>query len=146
MSINTLDEGFKNDMDHASSIEDRLNTLKELHHQGIYTVLFMSPIFPEITDFKAIIETSHAFIDEYWFENLNLRGSYKQTILSYIDAQYTHLSDLYGQIFRQGDQQYWIDLSNRIETYCKEHSIKHVNYFYHEDLVQAKLIAAQKST
>ena len=45
MSINTLDENFKNDMDNASSIQERLHTLKELHDIGIYTVLFMSPFF-----------------------------------------------------------------------------------------------------
>lgn len=31
ISVNTLDEGFKNDMDKASSIEARMNTLKILH-------------------------------------------------------------------------------------------------------------------
>lgn len=58
MSVNTLDESFKNDMDNGSSIKDRLDTLKELHSHGIYTVLFMSPIFPEITDYRAIIKQS----------------------------------------------------------------------------------------
>lgn len=38
MSINTLDERFKNDMDNASSIKERLKTLKKLHEDGIYTV------------------------------------------------------------------------------------------------------------
>lgn len=69
MSINTLDEDFKNDMDNASSIQDRLNTLKELHNSGIHTVLFMSPIFPYITNFKDIIEVSKEYIDEYWFKS-----------------------------------------------------------------------------
>ena len=44
LSINTLDESFKNDMDKASSIQDRLETLKELHENGIRTILFMSPM------------------------------------------------------------------------------------------------------
>ena len=34
----------------------------------------MSPMFPYITDFKKIIKKSQSFVDEYWFENLNLRG------------------------------------------------------------------------
>lgn len=139
MSINTLDEDFKNDMDAASSIADRLNTLKELHHQGIYTILFMSPIFPGITDFKAIIEASQPFIDEYWFENLNLRGSYKQTILSYIDEKHPHLKDLYKKIYVAGDKSYWVDLSLEIEDYCKAKGVNYTNYFYHEELVKAKL-------
>jgi DNA repair photolyase len=139
MSINTLDEDFKNDMDNASSIEDRLNTLKELHSNGIYTILFMSPIFPEITDFKAIIEKSRDYIDEYWFENLNLRGSFKQTILTYIKDKYAYLSDLYENIFVKGYKEYWIGLSIQIDEYCKKNNIKYINYFYHEELVKAKL-------
>ena len=75
ISINTLDENFRNDMDKASTIKERMDTLKELHNNGIYTILFMSPIFPYITEWKEIIDYTKDYIDEYWFENLNLRGS-----------------------------------------------------------------------
>lgn len=139
MSINTLDEDFKNDMDNASSIEERLSTLNKLHNHGIYTVLFMSPIFPGITDFKSIIKVSKSFVDEYWFENLNLRGSYKPTILSYIEKKHPALIDLYESIYLKGNNEYWIDLSIDIENYCKTNNIKYINYFYHEELVKAKL-------
>ncbi|MDD3244327.1 MAG: radical SAM protein [Eubacteriales bacterium] len=138
MSINTLDETFKNDMDNASSILDRLNTLEELHRQGIYTVLFISPMFPQITDFKAILERSHTFVDEYWFENLNLRGSYKQTILDYIEKNYPQLLPLYRAIYVQGDRGYWIALSAEIDEYCRTNGIRYTNYFYHEELVREK--------
>ena len=67
LSINTLDEKFKNDMDNASSIKDRLNTLRILNNNGIHTILFMSPIFPGITNYKEIIDISKSYIDEYWF-------------------------------------------------------------------------------
>ena len=80
ISVNTLDEKFKNDMDNASSIQERLETLETLYKNGIYTVLFMSPVFPGITDYREIIEKTNKYVDEYWFENLNLRGSYKQDI------------------------------------------------------------------
>lgn len=101
MSINTLDENFKNDMDNASPIQERLHTLKELHNNGIYTALFMSPIFPYITNVKEIIEVSKEYIDEYWFENLNLRGSYKQTILNYIESNYPDLVSHYNGIYNK---------------------------------------------
>lgn len=140
MSVNTLDERFKDDMDNASSIKDRLNTLEQLHNQGIYTVLFMSPIFPCITDFKAIIEKSNSYIDEYWFENLNLRGSYKNRILTYILDKYPQYYDAYEKIYRSGDKSYWIDLASEINEYCKAKDIKFINYFYHEELVKAKQI------
>ena len=104
MSINTLDENFKEDMDNASSIKERLNTLRTLHENGIYTVLFMSPIFPYITNFKDIIEISKEYIDEYWFENLNLRGEYKTKILLYIQEKYPKLINEYSDIYIKGNK------------------------------------------
>lgn len=139
MSINTLDESFKDDMDNASTIAQRLDTLKTLHENGIYTILFMSPIFPYITDFKAIIERSKDFINEYWFENLNLRGDYKSTIMNYIQQNYLELYDEYKEIYNKNYKQYWIKLSKEIKEYCEANNINYKNYFYHEELVREKL-------
>ena len=138
MSINTLDEDFRKDMDNASTIKERLNTLKKLHNNGIYTVLFMSPIFPYITEWKEIIEKSKDFIDEYWFENLNLRGSYKTYILNYIKEKYANYYDKYVDIYIKNNKDYWIDLSNKINDYCNKANINYINYFYHDKLVKAK--------
>lgn len=134
VSINTFDEQFKKDMDNASSISERLNTLKVLHDNGIFSVLFMSPIFPGITDFRKMIEYSKDFVDEYWFENLNLRGSYKEDILNYIRKSYPGLMELYREIYLQGNMEYWRELAIDIEEYCNTHLIKHINYFYHNKL------------
>lgn len=136
ISINTLDENFKNDMDQASSIKDRLYALKELHKNGIKTILFMSPIFPFITDFKSIIEISKDYVDEYWFENLNLRGGYKKTILNYIRKKYVKYYKAYEQIYLWNDKSYWVQLSKEIESYCQKNNIKYINYFYHEKIVK----------
>lgn len=138
MSINTLDENFKNDMDNASSIKERLNTLGELHNNGIYTVLFISPIFPYITNFKEIIEISKEYIDEYWFENLNLKGAYKTKILLYIQEKYPNLINEYNDIYIKGNKKYWNDLSKEIKNYCEINNVKFINYFYHEKLVENK--------
>ena len=138
MSINTLDENFKEDMDNASSIKERLNSLRTLHENGIYTVLFMSPIFPYITNFKDIIEISKEYIDEYWFENLNLRGEYKTKILLYIQEKYPKLINEYNDIYIKGNKKYWNDLSKEIKDYCEINNVKNINYFYHEELVENK--------
>ena len=138
MSINTLDEDFRKDMDNASTIKERLDALKKLHNNGIYTVLFMSPIFPYITEWKEIIEKSKDFIDEYWFENLNLRGSYKTYILNYIKEKYDNYYDKYVDIYIKNNKDYWIDLSNKINDYCNKANINYINYFYHDKLVKAK--------
>lgn len=105
-------------MDNASSIAARMNTLKLLHENGIHTVLFMSPIFPEITGYKVIIEKSRLFVDEYWFENLNLRGDYKAWILKYINEKYPQYIDVYKQIYVDGNKDYWDEMATEIEAYC----------------------------
>ena len=138
MSINTLNEDFRKDMDNASTIKERLNTLKELHNNGIHTVLFMSPIFPYITEWEKIIEESKDYIDEYWFENLNLRGSYKTYILNYIKEKYPNYYDKYIDIYLKNNQDYWLNLANEINSYCNKNYINYINYFYHDELVKAK--------
>lgn len=138
MSINTLDEEFRKDMDNASSIEERLNTLRELHNNGIHTVLFMSPIFPFITEWKEIIEKSKDYIDEYWFENLNLRGQYKTYILNYIKEKYPQYYSSYIDIYLKNNKTYWEDLAREINEYCLVNKINYINYFYHDELVKNK--------
>lgn len=138
ISINTLDESFRSDMDNASSIKERLDTLKELHNNNIHTVLFMSPIFPYITNFKEIIEISKDYTDEYWFENLNLRGDYKIEILNYIKEKYPQFITKYNEIYIKGNKKYWHDLAEEIKKYCEGNNINYINYFYHEQLVKNK--------
>ena len=129
ISINTLDEKFKDDMDKAVSIERRLYALKKLHIENIKTVLFMSPIFPLITDFRGIIEKSNAYVTEYWFENLNLRDNYKNIILSYIYHNYPQYYNIYENIYINGNNAYWENYISNIEEYCTKHSIVYKNYF-----------------
>jgi DNA repair photolyase len=123
-------------MDKATSIKGRIETLKELHKNGITTVLFMSPMFPYITDFKSIILETKDFVDEYWFENLNLRGEYKYDILKYIKKKYPEFYNEYNNIYLNNDKTYWIELSKEIEEFCKKNNIKYKNYFYHEEIVK----------
>ena len=144
ISVNTLDEDFRRDMDNASSIPKRLMTLKELYNHEINTVLFISPIFPEITDYASIINKSKDFINEYWFENLNLRGEYKKTILDYIYKKYPNLFCLYQEIYQKNNMKYWLSLEKEIINYCNQKKIKYLNAFYHSKLVEDKKINKQK--
>lgn len=138
-SVNTLNESFRKDMDRASTIKERLSALTELHHAGIYTVLFMSPIFPYITDYQEIIDATKTFVKEYWFENLNLRGTYKKEILDYINISYPQLMKEYIKIYIHKDTAYWLKLEYDLDSYCKQSGINYKNYFYHEKLVKDKI-------
>lgn len=134
ISLNTLDDNFQRDMDNASKIEERIEALKVLHENNIKTVLFMSPIFPEITDFKKIIFKTKEFVDIYWFENLNLRAGYKTFVMDYIQKNYPEYSELYERIYIQKDNSYWEELSIQIDSFCHQEKVSFVNFFYHEKI------------
>ncbi len=138
-SINTLNDAFRADMDKGSSIQDRIHAITRLHQAGIHTVLFMSPIFPYITEWKDIIDSTKEIVCEYWFENLNLRGEYKSSILSYIDRNYPDLKEKYAAIYLKKDNTYWSELADLLKTYCDALGLDYVNYFYHKKLVGEKL-------
>ena len=150
-SIHTLDENFQHDMDNAVSIERRLAAMEAFYRAGIRTTCFISPIFPGITDVKAIIQRAKGQCHLIWLENLNLRGDYKAVILDYIRKKYPHLLSLYREIYHNGNRRYWELLDAKRKNYTAEigldyvtndDSIKRpldappvvVNYFYHEQI------------
>lgn len=151
-SINTLDEAFRKDMDHAATIEKRFAAMEAFYKAGIRTTCFISPIFPEITDVKAIIERAKDKCNLIWLENLNLRGDYKHVILQYIREKFPHLVSLYEDIYNNKDRTYWKMLDEDIRQYCEANQLPYVrnddsllrgfdeppavvNYFYHEEII-----------
>ena len=154
LSINTLDEEFRKDMDNASPISERLNTLKRFHDEGIKTVCFVSPIFPGITDVFEIINEVSDYVDYIWLENLNLRGAYKKVILDYIREKHPDLELLYEDIYKHKNMDYWSELDKKIENFANKNGYMYVideepflinpldkpiiiNYFYHEKIRQS---------
>ncbi len=132
ISLNTLDDSFRKDMESdAPSIQRRLKALEILHKEGITTYLFISPIFPYITDIHAIVKAVEGSVDQICFENLNLRGKAKTDILDYITEKYPHYLDGYKAIYNKGDLSYWEQLEVDIKAMSKEYNIPFINFFYH---------------
>lgn len=153
-SINTLDEEFRKDMDRAVSIERRLEAMRQFYEAGIETTCFISPIFPGITDVKAIIEQVKGQCNLVWLENLNLRGDYKGRILQWVHEHRPDLDDLYREIYTKGNRMYWSMLNDELRIYCENNGFRYVrnddtvrskhgelpvvcNYFYHETIVKS---------
>ena len=153
-SIDSLDENFKKEMDHAPSIQRRIEALKTCHEAGIRTSCFISPIFPGITDVEGIIDKIAPYCQYIWLENLNLRGGFKKDILDYIKNSYPKLEELYQEIYNKNNLTYWAKLSQEIEEYTKQRGYTYVidkepfldkiyalpiiiNYFYHTQIKQS---------
>lgn len=150
-SINTLDENFRADMDNAVSIERRLAAMKAFYLAGVRTTCFISPIFPGITDIKAIIRRAMSQCNLIWLENLNLRGGYKNVIMEYIQEKYPQLLPLYHEIYDGKNRSYWTMLDKELKAYAADIGLDYVtnddsmtrdfnappvivNYFYHEQI------------
>lgn len=150
-SVNTLDEGFRSDMDGAVSIERRFAAMKAFHDAGVRTTCFISPIFPQITDAKAIIERAKDRCNLIWLENLNLRGTFKPQIMEYISEKYPRLVPLYREIYAYGNRAYWEWLDGELRDFARQIGLEYVtnddtllrpfdappvivNYFYHSEI------------
>lgn len=150
-SINTLDEAFKEDMDKAVSIERRLAAMKVFYKAGVRTTCFISPIFPAITDAKAIIGQVKEYCNLIWLENLNLRGNYQAAVMDYIARKHPNLLPLYQEIYNRGNRSYWKRLDAELREYAAEIGLDYVtnndsvsrpfsappvivNYFYHSEI------------
>lgn len=150
-SVNTLEEDFKSEMDCAVSIERRLAAMQAFHDAGVRTTCFVSPIFPGLTDGKAIIDRVKGQCNQIWLENLNLRGSYKAAILDYIRERRPQIFSLYQEIYCRGNRAYWEGLDAELRDYAAGLGLDYVtnddsrkrpfdappvlvNYFYHEQI------------
>ena len=158
-SINTLDESFRRDMDKAVSIERRLKAMHAFYQQGVRTVCFISPIFPELTNVNEIFQTVRNQCDAVWLENLNLRFGFRGAIFDYIDEKYPQYSSIYNQIFagylEDKSYDYWEEYEKALPGYAAKEGCPYyvnedppgkatpgypaiVNYLFHKRLVSDK--------
>ncbi len=134
ISLNTLDDKLRRHLEPAASpIKERLKVLQVLKQEGIETYLFVSPMFPELTDFKAIVDCIGDTVSYYCFENLNLRGGYKERILKFISQYRPDLKSLYFDIYNN-NMPYWEKVKNDIEEEFSKNNLKHKIYFYHDKI------------
>lgn len=118
---------------------------------GVRTVCFVSPVFPGLTDVRAIFERAKDQCDLFWLENLNLRGGFKKDILDYIARKHPKLAPLYDEIYNRRDRSYFEALERDAEAMAREHDCRFidnelpyarapkghptiVDYFYHEEI------------
>ncbi|AXV36831.1 MAG: hypothetical protein CIT01_00755 [Methanobacterium sp. BRmetb2] len=130
ISFSTLDEDLRRKLEpSAPSISARLKTLKHIHNQGIRNYLFISPIFPFLTDWKDIITTTRDFVDYYMFENLNIIGSVWPFVKKFLDENFPDMIDEYRQIYFE-DSVYWDIVKDEIINYCKNENLNYKIYFH----------------
>ncbi|MFA7717958.1 MAG: radical SAM protein [Candidatus Absconditabacterales bacterium] len=116
-------------------LHQRKESLEKLHESGIHTTLFISPLLPEITKRKDIINETKAYVDEYRFENLNLYPSIKTAIYQIISKIDPTLPEKYKEIYEEGAyEEYRNKVAGDIQQFCQNHGVKYTVYFHHKDI------------
>ena len=134
ISLNTLNDNLRRQIEPcAGSIKSRIEILKKLKGENIPVYLFISPIFPMLTQLEEIIATCKDTVDFIYFENLNLRGRYKKTILDFISKNFPEYSQLYQDIYTKNKKEYWYLLMEDINRLCEIYDIKYKTFFFHDN-------------
>lgn len=129
-SLNTTDDGLRRDIEPcAGSVSERLHALKTLHENAIRTWVHVSPIFPYLSDWKALLQAAAPFADSFSFENLKLRAASLPRVLLYISRRHPQLRCAYEQIYRKNDMTYWRVLRKEILACCNENKISAAVHF-----------------
>ncbi|MFW9802233.1 MAG: radical SAM protein [Candidatus Thorarchaeota archaeon] len=130
VSMNTLDDEFARTIEpRASKPKDRLKALQQIAEMGISTYVFVSPIFPKITDWMAIIDAARNFTNEFHFENLNFRSHNVTRILGLIAENHPDLLIHFDQIRK--DPTMWGTMEEEIEEYCRAMKLDYRIEFHH---------------
>lgn len=121
----------------CSSYRERIDILKKLSLNNIKTYVFISPIFPYITNYKKIIKELKGIVNYFYFENLNLRSNYKKSVLYFIRENYNEYYEEYLKIYndRSYYKKYWERIKDDIIKIAIEENIsgKIKIFFFHNN-------------
>jgi len=133
LSLSVLKEKTRKKLEPLSpSVAERINALKALHKAGIKTALFISPIFPGITDWEELINKTRSFTNEYWFENLNLYPFIKDNVYNFLGINKPKLVERYKKIYLKNSN-YWNNEERKIRKFCEDKNFNCKIYFHHKN-------------
>lgn len=133
ISLASLDENIiKNFENNSISPKRRIKATKNISENNIYTILFISPILPYLTNWREIIDESKKWVDEYWFENLNLYPSIKEEMLKVVGDKYPILLEKFKEVYIDKIS-YWNKEEANIKKYCNDNNLKFKIYFHHNN-------------
>ena len=134
ISLSTLNESIQKKVEPlGSSPQRRIAALKKIKKAGFKTYVFISPILPEVSDWKKMVDAVKDYADEIWFENLNFYPAIKANIYKFLRTVDPKLVDKYKKIYSK-DSTYWTDMEKDIISYCKKNKVKAKIYFHHKVL------------
>jgi DNA repair photolyase len=115
---------------------ERIKAMCALHEAGIKVYAFISPIIPYFSDYHPVVKAVEKYVSYIGFENLNLRGCFKQKVLDVIREHFPHMAQRFASIYcsRQAFYRYWRIREKEIHEFMQ--TLGHIPYkthFFHDD-------------
>jgi DNA repair photolyase len=135
ISLSTTDEGFARLIEkHVATPKQRLDAVRKLHSAGIPVYLFVSPIFPYLSDWRTVADAVDGYVDMVCFENLNLRADYSAAVLEVVKFNYPNIYPEIVKIYSDKSRfrEYWNHEAAQIREYMNGKNYK--LYFFHEEI------------
>ena len=122
-TITSLDDNIRKQFEpESSTVEEKLHALDELHANGVKTYAFFGPILPFLSDqnLEEYLHTiAHAGVDYIYVDKLNLKPGLWQILTNFIEKEFPHMQTTWKNTLL-GKSNYYEDLKNKIDDYCKE--------------------------
>lgn len=113
----------------APSIERRLAALETLHRAGIPTYVFVSPIFPRMTDLRSLVERVAGKTHRLMAEALNPRFGNWPEVASVLRRRMPGaLTAVRGEV---GSGAYWDEVEEALEDRCRAAGLTFGGLFRH---------------
>jgi len=130
MTITSSYDGLRKEIEpYASPVEERIETIKSFKKHGIDTHIFIGPVIPFFTDWKAILEKTAKYTNFYYIENLNTRGSIKKDMLHWI--RNNHKDKYEDFIYFLNNPDSWDEIEEEIKHYTNSNGIEARICFHH---------------
>lgn len=131
LSLMTLDDTVGHHLEpRATPPTQRLQALRLLHEQGIYTYAFVSPYLPGLSaDIHELMEALSGSIDEIGVEAINIRGGNWQGVEKVLAEAYPERLDSCRRLSR--DDAYWDELEKRVVELADTYRVKLMGFYRH---------------
>jgi len=130
LTITSMDDKLRKHFEPRSSpVKNRVKALETLHNEGIYTYIFIGPIFPYLINLEAIFKAVHRSVDSYMAESLNARCGNWAEVENVLRKEYPQIPNNYKQIVK--DSSIWNKVEEELQSLGKKYSIPMTGFYHH---------------
>ncbi|HDO19466.1 MAG TPA: radical SAM protein, partial [Thermoplasmatales archaeon] len=128
VSFSTLDEELRRIVEpHASSINDRIETLKVLSEKGVTAGVALMPVIPILSEMHledCIEKFSKAGARYLIYETLELKGDVRRRFLDVIRMHYPDIATRIEKLYKNSYKPKGYDIDKKIKKYCRMYNLR----------------------